>query len=149
MPVLKETIDRVRAPHWQRKWPAISRLTLPGPPSKISVLVQRPRQACRIFYARLLPPRSTAGQLTLDQHIGVRIPGGQPISSITYYEAQPHGLAARHQTVMGIGQGECRKEADRHATDLTFTAAVADPVVTVIVRLFRSPAEALDGARPT
>jgi integrase len=26
----------------------------------------------------LLPPRSTAGQLTLDQHIGVRIPGGQP-----------------------------------------------------------------------
>jgi hypothetical protein len=27
---------------------------------------------------RLLPPRSTAGQLTLDQHIGVRIPGGQP-----------------------------------------------------------------------
>ena len=26
-----------------------------------------------------LPPRSTAGQLTLDQHIGVRIPGGQPI----------------------------------------------------------------------
>ena len=27
---------------------------------------------------RRLPPRSTAGQLTLDQHIGVRIPGGQP-----------------------------------------------------------------------
>src|SRR4051794_14508417 len=26
----------------------------------------------------LLPPRSTAGQLTLAQHIGVRIPGGQP-----------------------------------------------------------------------
>jgi hypothetical protein len=25
-----------------------------------------------------VPPRSTAGQLTLDQHIGVRIPGGQP-----------------------------------------------------------------------
>ncbi len=30
-----------------------------------------------------LPPRSTAGQLTLDQHIGVRIPGGQPV----YYQA--------------------------------------------------------------
>ena len=30
---------------------------------------------------RLLPPRSTAGQLTLDQHIGVRIPGGQPKNS--------------------------------------------------------------------
>ena len=26
-----------------------------------------------------LPPRSMVGQLTLDQHIGVRIPGGQPI----------------------------------------------------------------------
>ena len=28
---------------------------------------------------RLLPPRSMVGQLTLTQHIGVRIPGGQPI----------------------------------------------------------------------
>ena len=28
--------------------------------------------------SQTLPPRSTAGQLTLDQHIGVRIPGGQP-----------------------------------------------------------------------
>ena len=32
------------------------------------------------FRSPLLPPRSTAGQLTLDQHIGVRIPGGQPNS---------------------------------------------------------------------
>src|SRR5215470_11421418 len=31
----------------------------------------------------VLPPRSTAGQLTLDQHIGVRIPGGQPNYSTT------------------------------------------------------------------
>ena len=30
--------------------------------------------------AAVVPPRSTAGQLTLDQHIGVRIPGGQPIT---------------------------------------------------------------------
>ena len=29
---------------------------------------------------QLLPPRSMVGQLTLDQHIGVRIPGGQPIT---------------------------------------------------------------------
>src|SRR6185437_6403531 len=28
--------------------------------------------------ALALPPRSMVGQLTLDQHIGVRIPGGQP-----------------------------------------------------------------------
>jgi hypothetical protein len=27
---------------------------------------------------KALPPRSMVGQLTLDQHIGVRIPGGQP-----------------------------------------------------------------------
>ena len=32
----------------------------------------------------LLPPRSTAGQLTLDQHIGVRIPGGQPILMLVF-----------------------------------------------------------------
>ena len=30
------------------------------------------------YACRLLPPRSMVGQLTLDQHIGVRIPGGQP-----------------------------------------------------------------------
>ena len=29
-------------------------------------------------HSGLLPPRSMVGQLTLDQHIGVRIPGGQP-----------------------------------------------------------------------
>ena len=28
--------------------------------------------------SRLLPPRSMVGQLPLEQHIGVRIPGGQP-----------------------------------------------------------------------
>ncbi len=27
--------------------------------------------------------RQVAGRLTLDQHIGVRIPGGQPMKSIT------------------------------------------------------------------
>jgi hypothetical protein len=31
--------------------------------------------------AALLPPRSMVGQLTLDQHIGVRIPRGQPTKS--------------------------------------------------------------------
>ena len=33
------------------------------------------RSACSSLQ---LPPRSMVGQLTLDQHIGVRIPGGQP-----------------------------------------------------------------------
>ena len=36
----------------------------------------------------LLPPRSMAGQLTLDQHIGVRIPGGQPIRH-TAFQSRP------------------------------------------------------------
>ena len=35
----------------------------------------------------MLPPRSTAGQLTLDQHIGVRIPGGQPNFHAPFREA--------------------------------------------------------------
>src|SRR5215471_6563689 len=39
----------------------------------------------RSTWSSVLPPRSTAGQLTLDQHIGVRIPGGQPIFSILPY----------------------------------------------------------------
>ena len=81
--------------------------------------------------------------------IGIFERRGGIFPATAFYEVQPHDLAARHQTVMGIGQGEGRKETDRHATDLAFTAAVADPIVTVIVRLLRSPAEALDGARPT
>lgn len=47
---------------------------------------------------------------------------------------------------MGVRQGESRKEADRHATDLAFTTAVADPIMTTVVRLLRSLAQALDGA---
>src|SRR5579863_5449744 len=50
--------------------------------TQVSATVQ---EACRPWLQaeehsapRVLPPRSTAGQLTLDQHIGVRIPGGQP-----------------------------------------------------------------------
>ena len=41
---------------------------------------------------KLLPPRSTAGQLTLDQHIGVRIPGGQPnlFKSLPYFPCPDH-----------------------------------------------------------
>src|SRR5579872_4140078 len=38
---------------------------------------RRTNAAAMLPIRRLLPPRSTAGQLTLDQHIGVRIPGGQ------------------------------------------------------------------------
>src|SRR6476660_9305980 len=39
--------------------------------------------AVGLFQSKL-PPRSTAGQLTLDQHIGVRIPGGQPSNRFSF-----------------------------------------------------------------
>lgn len=42
----------------------------------------------------VLPPRSTAGQLTLDQHIGVRIPGGQPNLCLTDSAGNPLSAAA-------------------------------------------------------
>jgi hypothetical protein len=41
------------------------------------------QSGCSSYYRRVslaaLPPRSMVGQLPLEQHIGVRIPGGQPI----------------------------------------------------------------------
>ena len=37
------------------------------------------------LFCRSLPPRSMVGQLTLDQHIGVRIPGGQPITFSSFH----------------------------------------------------------------
>ena len=39
------------------------------------------RTAPSLSRLKALPPRSMVGQLTLDQHIGVRIPGGQPIEN--------------------------------------------------------------------
>ena len=61
-------------------------LTTQGNPLMMNKLVLRARRpavsqanpAARRAIIRLLPPRSMVGQLTLDQHIGVRIPGGQP-----------------------------------------------------------------------
>ena len=51
----------------------------------------RIREARTLRVSRSLPPRSTAGQLTLDQHIGVRIPGGQPNSfqQFSYWTHSP------------------------------------------------------------
>jgi hypothetical protein len=36
-----------------------------------------------------LPPRSMVGQLPLEQHIGVRIPGGQPMSGLSVVYRSP------------------------------------------------------------
>ena len=47
--------------------PAVNRMARKG--MQVRVLPLQPS---------LLPTRSTVGQLPLEQHIGVRIPGGQP-----------------------------------------------------------------------
>ena len=66
-------LARERPLRWRRWRGGFS----PGLPTWLQVIAVR---------ARVLPPRSTAGQLTLDQHIGVRIPGGQPnrISNLSF-----------------------------------------------------------------
>jgi hypothetical protein len=51
-------------------------LTSGSPALKIEKLAESPASC---FTA--LPPRSMVGQLPLEQHIGVRIPGGQPVDS--------------------------------------------------------------------
>src|SRR5580698_6179530 len=58
------------------------------------------RWNCRMAHSgaeHSLPPRSTAGQLTLDQHIGVRIPGGQPITPAAWRTSNPavHSTAGK------------------------------------------------------
>ena len=50
----------------------------------------------------MLPPRSTAGQLTLDQHIGVRIPGGQPIISSIHAAFLDCPVSARVSDVLCV-----------------------------------------------
>src|SRR5579863_4412229 len=56
----------------------------------------------RILPVGSLPPRSTAGQLTLDQHIGVRIPGGQPTPTLLrpspYFPEPPRTLQNSSKT---------------------------------------------------
>jgi hypothetical protein len=53
-----------------------------------------------------LPPRSTAGQLTLDQHIGVRIPGGQP-KTIQYLRWFPRSDARTARFRNGLWELAC------------------------------------------
>src|SRR5690349_14757076 len=57
--------------------------------------------------ALALPPRSTAGQLTLDQHIGVRIPGGQPnYFSATSNKTGSQANPSRVGTFVGTAQAQ-------------------------------------------
>ena len=59
-------------------------------------------------------------------------------------KAQPQDFAARQETVVRIRQRVDRQEGHSHATVLTLAAPVADPVMTAVMRLFGSPAEALN-----
>ena len=43
------------------------------------------RQRDAVVSSLLLPPRSMVGQQILDLLIGVRIPGGQPIATQTFF----------------------------------------------------------------
>ena len=58
-------------------------------------------------------------------------------------------LAARDQTVMGIGQGESGKETESSLAELAAAAAVVDPIVSVIMCLFAAPAMADDRINQT
>lgn len=77
--------------------------------------------------------------------IGVFEQWGSIFPGTALHKAPPQRFAARHQTVLGVGQGESREEADRHAAVLALAASVADQVVTVVMRLLAPPAVASDG----
>jgi hypothetical protein len=56
----------------------------------------------------------------------------------------PQCLTARDQTVMGIGQREGGEERESYFTELAEKAAVLDPVVSLVMRLFAPPSMADD-----
>jgi len=56
------------------------------------------------------------------------------------HKTSPQHLTARDQTVMGVGQGESGKEGDSSFAEIAKPAAVPDPVMTVVMRLFAPPA---------
>jgi hypothetical protein len=65
------------------------------------------------------------------------------------YKPSQQCLTARDQTVMGVGQGESGKETESSLAELATAAAVLDPIVTVVVRLFAPPAMADDRINQT
>src|ERR1700748_463254 len=65
---------------------------------------ERPGRKPPATSSRALPPRSMVGQLTLDQHIGVRIPGGQPITHF------PHILSRQNPTPSIAFPGSLRSQ---------------------------------------
>src|SRR5260370_36569903 len=56
------------------------------------------------------------------------------------HKAPPQRLAARYQTVVGVRQGGSGQKAKDYTAQRTETAAVADPIVTLIMGLLASPA---------
>lgn len=64
-------------------------------------------------------------------------------------EASPQHLAARDQTVMGIGQGESGEETESYPAELAEEAMVLDPVVAIVMRLFAPTSMADKGIAQT
>ncbi len=56
------------------------------------------------------------------------------------HKAPPQRRAARDQTVLGVRQGESGQETEDYATQWAQTAAIPNPIVTLIMGLFASPA---------
>ena len=84
-----------------------------------------------------LPPRSTAGQLTLDQHIGVRIPGGQPkqLKEVKPTPTEDPNCDNVANNVASVGQNAAAPRRSRSSPNFpqTLEAVVAD-----FVRVVRS-----------
>ena len=60
------------------------------------------------------------------------------------HKAPPQRRAARHQTVVGVRQGESGQETKDYAAQRAQTTAIPNPIVTLIMGLFASPAMADD-----
>src|SRR5271157_286786 len=82
-----------------------------------------------------LPPRSTAGQLTLDQHIGVRIPGGQPKHSkeLNYNPQEPTNSAS-----VGKNVGTLKPPCPSHANTLIEHLLAVREDIRKLTRLIRA-----------
>ena len=60
------------------------------------------------------------------------------------HKAPPQRLAARDQTVLGVRRGESGQETKDYAAQRAQTTSIPNPIVTLIMGLFPSPAMADD-----
>src|SRR5215468_960898 len=60
------------------------------------------------------------------------------------YKAPSQRFTARHQTVVGVRQGKSGQETKDYAAQRAQTTTIPNPIVTLIMGLFASPAMADD-----